>query len=506
MRIPVWLLVGLWLGNLLPALDATLIGTALPTVVGNLNGLSLYSWVFTGYLLSFTISVPVFGKLADIYGRKPIFFTGTAVYLASSALSGLSQNIEQLILFRALAGLGLGAVLPTAITIVGDAFTLEQRAKIQWVFASSWFFSSLVGPTISSFVVINLSWRLAFYLVFPIALGSLFLLSKHYKESIERRRVKVDFLGAVLLGVGMVCFLLAVSFTKGELQSRVGTLALLSGLALLFLGLFVWNERKVSEPILPAGLLLTPLVGASVLANLLSGAVQFGATSFLPLFVQGAQGGTAANAGAVLAPLTVGWPIAAGLGGRILLRIGFRNLALIGMGLVVLSQVGFVMLNQGTPQIFSMMFMAILGLGFGFSTIAFTISVQEVVSWNQRGSATASLQFSRSVGGSLGVGIMGAILAFRMEPLLASQGQGGSVASALLDSRARAGLPPETLVILQSSLAETIHLIFILMAIAAVIGLACTLIFPRGKLKVRSAAETTALREAAAPVRATSAN
>ena len=473
------LMLALWMGNLLPALDATMIGTALPTIVGALEGLHLYGWVFAAYLLTFTTSVPVCGKLADLYGRKPVFAAGIGVYMVASALSGMTQSIEQLILCRALVGVGLGAAVPVAMTIMGDAFNLEQRAKIQWVFASAWFLCSVVGPTLGGAITLLFSWRLVFVVSVPLGVIATLLLFANYEERVERRPHSIDVFGAILLAAGVMAMLLALS--PG---GRGANLSLESGLLLLALSVallaaFVWNEKRAPEPLLPLPLMLTPVVGISVLGSLLCGVVQFGASSYLPLFAQGAQGGTAAHAGAVLAPLTLGWPLGAGLGGKFLMAIGFRKSVLLGMMFVMVSQAGFLFISRETPLPVMMASMFVLGLGFGFSNVGFMLAVQESVGWNQRGIATASLQFARSIGGSVGVAVMGALVTFSLAPFLVTHDIGGqNVTSALLDPVARASLAPAALADLQLALADGLHLAFVLMAVVAGAAFLCALAFP----------------------------
>lgn len=482
------LIATLWIANMVPALDATLVGTALPTVIGDLGGLSLYGWVFAANLLTSTTAVPIFGKLADLYGRKPIFVGGLAVLLLANMLSGLVQSVEQLILCRALAGVGLGASMPVTQTIIGDAFSVAERARIQWVFASAWFLSSFIGPALGGFITINASWRMVFYVTPLLSVAAMVLLAKSYPEHVEKRSHAIDYSGAFLLGVSVTALLLALSAGgRGSSQDVADSVPLLVA-SLVLGGLFIWNEQRAQEPMLPLSLLSSPLIAWSLLLSLLSGMVQFGASSFLPLFAQGAQAGTAANAGAVLAPLTIGWPIGIGIGGRILLRIGYRRSVLVGMSLALASQAGFLLLDRNSPLVLPMAAMFVLGMGFGFSTLAFMIAVQEAVDWGQRGVATASLQFARSIGGSVGVAFMGALVTWQMAPLLAGHGlgSGGNVTSALLDPTARAALSSAALFELQEALAGALRLVFILMAAAAVAGFGCALAFPRELTKAGS--------------------
>ncbi|MEX2446137.1 MAG: MFS transporter [Dehalococcoidia bacterium] len=476
-----FLLAALWLGNTLPALDATLVGTALPTVIGNLGGLSLYAWVFAAYLLALTVSIPIAGKLADLFGRKPIYFLGMGMFTAGAVLSALVQDVQQLIACRVLIGVGTGCVLPTTMTIMGDAIPMERRAKLQWIFASAWLFSSIVGPAVASAITTYLTWRLVFLVTVPLGLIASYLMATQYEERVERKSHRIDYAGVLLLGTGVLALLIALS--PGDTTSGIDLTSggRLLALAAVLLALFVWNERRATEPVLPPRLFMLPVLGIAALASFTSGVVQYGASSFIPIFVQGGQGGTAADVGVVLPWMTIGWPVGAALGGRFLLRVGFRRVAMTGMACIVLSQIAFLLLDRESSRTITAASMCLLGLGFGFSTVAFTISVQNSVVWADRGVATASLQFFRSIGGSLGVAIMGTIVTMRMQPLFAQHDVAGLAgnSSALLDPVARAGLPPEVLASLQAGMADAVHQAFFVMACAAVAGLVAILWFPR---------------------------
>lgn len=494
------LMVALWLGNVLPAVDSTLVSTALPTVIGQLGGLSFYGWVFAVNLLTFTTGVPIFGKLADLYGRKPFFLGGVIFYLAGNLLSGLVQSIEQLILCRAIVGIGLGAIVPMGMTIMGDAFPIAVRARIQWIFATTWLISSLVCPALASIVILYAHWRLVFYLPIPLALMALFFLAREYQETVERREHSIDYIGAVLLTGGVISLLLALAPSGrggGVSVGNAGPLLLLAG---VLLGLFVWNELHAREPLLPLGIVFSRLVGLSVVIAFVTGVIQFGTNAYLPLFAQGAQGGTAANAAAALAPLTIGWPIAAGVGGFLLLRIGYQKSVRLGMTLVLIGITALTFINRQTPLPVEMFIMFFTGTGFGFASMASQLAVQEVVEWHQRGIVTASVQFARSIGGSIGVAVMGALLSWHMAPYLSAQteGGGGSVASYLLDPAVRASLAPEALDTLQRELAAGLHNVFLLMAGAGLLGFISAVAFPNARLE-RKAQEDEASEPVATP-------
>ena len=476
-----FLVAALWLGNIVPALDATLVGTALPTVIGSLDGIALYSWVFAAYLLALTISIPIFGKLIDVFGRKPIYFTGMGLFTAGAVASSLVQNVEQLIACRVLVGVATASIVPAAMTIMGDAIPIERRAKIQWVFASAWFLSSVVGSALASVITTYVGWRFVFLATVPLGLLAAYLMATQYHEHVEHRSHRIDFRGIVLLGSGVLALLFALSPTNrsaGIDFASSGGLLLLAG---VLLALFLWNETRAAEPVLPPRLFLVPVVGIAALGSVASGISQSGASSFLPMFVQGGQGGTVADVGFVLPWLTIGWPIGAGVGGRLLLRLGFRRTVFAGMVLVVAAQVGFLLLGRESSTLLAAGSMALMGLGFGFSSVSFTIAVQSSVGWSERGVATASLQFFRSIGGSVGVAIMGTIVGLRMQPLLESPDLAGTgvSASALLDPAAREAMPPEVLAALQLGMTEGIHDAFLVMLVAALAGLVAVFWFPR---------------------------
>ncbi|MGE3858197.1 MAG: MFS transporter [Dehalococcoidia bacterium] len=475
-----FLVAALWLGNFMPALDQTMVLAALPTVVGALNGIELYAWVFAAYLLALTIAIPIFGKLADLFGRKPVYYFGMGLFALGAITSSLAQNVEQLIACRVLTGLATACVQPVAQTIMGDAFPMAQRARLQWIFASAWFVASLLGPLLGSALIAFASWRLVFLVTVPIGLIAVIIMATQYHETVERHAHRIDFAGVFLLGAGVLALLFALSPTDRTAGIGAQSLGLIAVSAALLVA-FIWNELRASEPVLPPRLFLVPVVGIAALGSLGSGVVQSGATSFITIFVQGGQGASAAEAGLVLGVLTMGWPVGAGLGGRFLMRIGFRRTIIAGMALTATATLGLLLLDRGSSTLTAIGWMTLMGLGFGFSSVGITISVQNSVTWSERGVATASMQFFRSIGGSVGVAVMGTIMGMRLQPLLdqyqLSGAEGG--ANALLKPAARDALPPEVLAALQQALTEGIHQAFYVMAFAALAATVAVLWFPR---------------------------
>jgi len=418
--------IALMLGMSLAALDTTIVGTALPSIVGKLGGITLYSWVFSAYLLTSTSTVAIYGKLADLFGRKPLFLFGTAVFLIGSIASGAAQSMEQLILFRAIQGLGAGAVLPIVLTIIGDIFALEERAKVQGLFSGVWGLSSIIGPALGGVIVDHFSWRWVFYINIPFGLLSAFLLIVSLKENVERKKHSIDYLGSLTLTVGIGALLFAllqggVTWAWTSLPS-LGLFAL----AIVLLVLFLFQEARASEPILPLTLFTNRIITISSIGGVILGVVMFGITSYVPLFVQGVRGGTATSAGVTLGPLLLAWPIAATVSGKLILRYGYRLTAGVGALLVTIG-VGLVTLLQASSTLpYIVVAMLLIGTGLGLMSTAFILSVQNAVPWNLRGVATASTQFFRTIGGTVGVAVMGTILnrTLRAHPRTLSGGRG----------------------------------------------------------------------------------
>jgi EmrB/QacA subfamily drug resistance transporter len=486
--------IALMLGISLASLDTTIVGTAMPSIVGKLGGITLYSWVFSVYLLTSTTTVPIYGKLADLFGRKPLFLFGVTVFLIGSAASGASQSMEQLILFRAIQGLGAGAVLPIVLTIIGDIFVLEERARVQGLFSGVWAASSIVGPALGGLIVDHFSWRWVFYINIPFGLLSAFLLVVAFQEKVEPRNKKLslDYIGTLTLTGGIVALLFALlqggtNWAWNSLQSIS-----LFALAAVLLVLFLYQENRAPEPILPLTLFKNRIIAISSIGGVILGVIMFGITSYVPLFVQGVKGGTATSAGIILGPLLIAWPISSTLSGKVIIRFGYRftavmgaSIAAIGVGMITLFR-----MDTGLPFIVAAMLMT--GTGLGFMSTSFVIAVQNAVPWNLRGVATASTQFVRTMGGTIGVAVMGTILNAQMAlhfvpifarfpDVLAQLPKGIAPSNVLLTPEVRSTLPITLLSQLQAALAQSLFWVYALMFVCALIGLAAMFLFPGGK-------------------------
>ncbi len=485
--------VACMMATFLAALDTTVVGAAMPTIVGALGGLALYSWVFSAYLLTSTTTVPVYGRLADMYGRKPVFMVGASLFILGSALCGAATSMEQLILFRTLQGLGAGGVLPISITMVGDLYPIRQRAQIQGLFSAIWGISALMGPAVGGLIVDRIEWRWAFYLNLPFGLLAMLLFGLYLHETIERRRRTIDYGGAIALTVAVTLLLLALLENGQPGSGMLLPPWVLLATSLLLFGLFLQHESRTPEPILPLDLFGRRVLSVSYAANFLMGATLFGFSSFVPTFVQGVLSGTALNAGAVLAPMSLGWPVGSTAGGRLILRYGYRPIVLAGAAFILAGSLMMLAVDRTTGQPFLMMVMVVVGLGMGLCGTSFLVAIQSSVGWEQRGIATASIQFFQSIGGAVGVAIMGAMmnssLSQGLRGLTDDQATGPdgasqlSSASVILDPVARSSLPGGLLEGMQSALASSLHTVFVAVAIMSALGFILAFLFPGGSVE-----------------------
>ncbi|WP_026369899.1 MDR family MFS transporter [Kallotenue papyrolyticum] len=471
--------LGVMLSLFMASMEATVVATAMPTIVTQLGGLEIYSWAFSAYLLASTTTVPIYGKLSDLYGRRPVYTVAMSLFLIGSLLCGRASSMIQLVIFRAVQGLGAGGLLPLAFIIIGDIFSLEQRARMQGVFSGVWGISSIVGPLLGGFLVDQISWHWVFYInLIPGLLAGALVWFAWLDRPRPSKQVAVDYLGATLLSAGVVCLLLGL-FELGSATSW-----LLIGLALTLLVALVPIERRAADPILPLPLFRDRLFAVACAHGLLAGWAMFGSASFVPLFVQAVLGTSATQAGVTLTPQMLGWVSASIIGSRLLLRLGYRTLALTGMTLLTLSMFLMSQIGVTTPQWLLMIYMAMSGIGMGLSIPAFLIAVQSTVRREQLGTATSTVQFSRSMGGTLGVSIMGALLSLQLATRLAAQGLDPRSVSVdqLLEPLPGAGLDLAANGAMRLALAGAIGTIFLVAFLAAAAGLIATTFAPRGRI------------------------
>jgi len=461
-------LIGIMLSTALVAIDSTVIATAVPSVVSELGGFAQFPWLFSVYLLAQAVTVPVYGKLADLFGRKPVMLLGIGLFLIGSILCGAAWSMGALIAFRAVQGLGAGAVQPMAMTIAGDLYSLEERAKVQGYLASVWGVSAVVGPTIGGVFSEYVSWRWIFFVNIPLCLIAAATIGLRFAERVERRRPRIDYAGAGVLTVALTLVILGVleggqAWAWGAPQS----VAVLGAGAVL-LAVFVLVERRAADPVVPLRLLRRRLLVATNVVAACVGAVLLGLTSYVPTFVQDVLGTGPLVAGFALAALTLGWPLSASQSGRVYLRIGFRFTATIGAAVVFVGT-ALLLLLDGTSSVFQVGATSfVIGLGMGFAAAPTLIAAQSAVGWQERGVVTGTNMFFRSAGSALGVAVFGAIA----NATLGRSGiEGGSV-------------PPE-------ALTTAVHHVFLATAVLSIAMLAAVLFMPRDRRRAAVAATAT---------------
>jgi len=449
----------------LVALDSTILATAVPSIVDDLGGFSSFPWLFSIFLLAQAVSVPIFAKLSDLVGRKPIMLVGVGTFVLGSIGCGLAWSMPALIAFRALQGLGAGAVQPMAMTIIGDLYTVAERAKVQGYVASVWASSSVVGPTLGGLFVDFADWRWIFFLNVPLGAVAAWFLVRRFSEQVEQPdRPKLDLAGAGLLTAGSSLLILAllqggVSWAWSSAPSLV-----LFGLSAVLLIAFTLVERRAAEPVLPGWIFRSRLLNATNLAALAVGVMLIGLVSYIPLYAQGVLGTSALVGGFAVAALTLGWPLAASYAGRIYLRIGFRATALIGAVVLV---GGAVMLWLISPQSSVWQLAAtcfVVGLGLGLCAAPTLIAAQAAVDWSRRGVVTGTNMFARSIGSALGIAAFGAIANASLSTRI-----GGHATTA-------ASIPPE-------ALDPALHQVFVGSAVVAAVLLLAVAIMPRTPTK-----------------------
>jgi EmrB/QacA subfamily drug resistance transporter len=467
--------VGIMLSLFLASMESTVVATAMPTIVGQLGGLENYSWVFSAFMLTSTTTVPLYGKLSDIYGRRKLYVLAMALFLIGSVLSGSATTLPQLILARAVQGIGAGGIMPLAFILIGEMFSLEQRTRMQGVFSGVWGVSSVAGPLLGGFIVDQLSWHWIFYINVVPGLIAGALVAFAWKDQVySHERPAVDYAGAALLSVSVVLLLLGL-MELGTSQSWI----FIASAVVLFIALFQ-VERRAADPILPLALFRDKLFSTATAHGLLTGWAVFGTISFIPLFVQSVLGTSATQAGVTITPMLLGWVGGSIFGTRILLKVGYRKLSMIGTSIFLIGAFLLAFFGANSSQPFVMVFVTMMGIGMGLSIPAFVIAVQTTVERRHLGTATSMLQFSRSMGGTLGVSVMGAALSARLAANLNASGLDLSWVAQLLDP-----VPGSEALIAAGArlaMADAIHLVFLIAFVAAALGWVSAIFTPRKEL------------------------
>ena len=396
----------------LTSLNLTVVGTALPRIIAELEGFKLYAWAFTAYSLTSTVTLPVYGKLSDIYGRKRILLFGILLFSAASALGGLAQNMPQLIVIRGLQGLGGGALMSMAFSAIGDIFTPRERGSYQGFTGAVFGISSVIGPLAGGLITDSIGWRWVFFVNVPIALIAFFVIRRYFPGSGAKVAGRVDFVGSTLLMIGIVPLLLALTWGGADFAWTSPLILGLLFFALVFIGAFIWWQQRTPNPVLDPELFQSRTFNVANIGGFLSGVGMFGAVIYLPLYIQGVQGGSAAPSGFALTPLMLGMVASSTISGILVSRTGrYRPFITAGLALIT---VGFLLnatMDASTSLALTVAYSVVLGLGFGPTNSLFVLAVQNSLPQSKLGTATSANMFFRQIGGTIGVAVFGALVA-----------------------------------------------------------------------------------------------
>lgn len=486
------ILGGLLLAILMASMDNTIVATAMGTIVGEMGGLDKFVWVTTAYMVAEMACMPIFGKLSDMYGRKRFFIFGIIVFMIGSALCGMAGSIVELSLYRAVQGVGAGAMVSIAFTILFDVVPPKDRGKMTGAFGAVFGLSSVLGPLLGGYITDSLDWAWIFYINLPLGLASLILVALFYKESAQHARQKIDWAGAILLVGAVVCCIFGLELGgKTYPWDSPQILGLFAGFAVLSL-LLIAVERKAAEPIISFGLFRSRLYATSNLVAMLSGAAYMTAAIFIPIYVQGVLGGSASNSGITLLPMMIGSVVTATLGGFLMTKLQYRTIML---GTLAMLLIGLVLLSQITVESSRLLItgiMILIGLGIGATFSVLSSAVLHSFPPSQRGAASSTLNFNRSLGMALGITVFGIVQSHSLlGKLTQSLGQGGATIPAGLDlsdphslllPSFRSSMDPQVLDTVTEGLSNSMATTFAWALIPAVLALVAAFLMTRDKM------------------------
>ncbi|HET6250996.1 MAG TPA: MFS transporter [Tepidisphaeraceae bacterium] len=414
-----YIVAALMMVMVLASMEQTVTSTAMPTIIFDLGGLSHYAWVAAIYLLACTVSMPLYGRLADALGRKRVIIAAICLFCVASVLAAMSHSMLQLILFRGLQGIGAGGIMPVVLTIAGDIFTVEERPRVQGFFSAVWGTAALAGPLLGGYLVDTLGWRSIFFVNLPFGALGLGVLIWKYHDREKPHSTDLDLPGVLALAVACTAALTVVS-SMGPDGMRWETNALLFIVAIGATALFIRNEKRAANPILPPALMMKRAIGPSLIGSCLLGIVFLSLDTYVPLYVQGAHGGGATAAGWVVAPVMFAWALSGIFAAPAIVRFGFRKTAVFGCIMTTASFIGLVAcVIFGAPRWLLTGVLAFAGFGFGPASMSYLLAAQDAVTWQQRGIITSAVQFFRTIGGAIGIGLLGMFFNLLIRPQLA---------------------------------------------------------------------------------------
>lgn len=482
-------MTALMLTMVLAAMDNTIVATAIPQIVGDLGGFSMFGWLFSIYLLVQTVTIPLYGKLADLFGRKPILIFGIVVFLIGSAACGIAWDMLSLIVFRAVQALGAGSIMASVNTVAGDIYSIEERAKIQGWLSSVWGVSAILGPAIGGALAEYVSWRWIFFINIPFGVASIILLMKFLHEEKNAQRPKIDWKGAVsMLLTGTVMMLWLMKGGQSWPWFSFTSIVLL-GLILLLIFVTVRFEKRAKNPILPSWVWKERVLVGANLAIIGMGVIMIGPNMYLAVFAQSVTNVGAIAAGFILASMSITWPLSSSLAGKLYLRVGFRNTALCGIVLVVLGTLSFLFIPFPGPVWMLVGTQLLLGAGFGLISTPLLVGVQSTVSYRDRGVVTGTNMFCRYFGQSIGAALLAVIfnqvIQNKMEKApsqLLAELPGVNKVVDVLQSKASSA---ELVGFLREAFFDATHSVYITLTVVAVISLIILLLTPARFGKIR---------------------
>lgn len=480
-------LISVMLAMFVGAVEATIVTTAMPSIVSDLGGFARYSWVFSAYLLMSTVTVLIYGKLADLFGRKPILFIGLSIFIVGSILCGMAETMEQLILFRFLQGLGAGAVMPIATTIVGDIYTTEERAKVQGYLSSVWGISAVTGPVIGGLIVQYLDWKYVFWVNVPLGLLAMLGIALFLHEPVRSQQVSIDYKGAALLTLSLSLLLFWLVESGNTFQRLSWTSVILVGLGILLFVWFIQVEKYASDPMMPFAIWKNPIIFYANIVSLTTGVILIGISSYLPTYVTGVMEQPAIIAGFTLTAVSIGWPLASSVAGHLLIRYGPFPVSFAGGISLVVGALLFVLMNPASGPLWAALSSFFTGIGMGLTSTSFIVTIQSAVPREMRGVATAANMFMRNFGNTIGAALFGAILngVLAMQFKKANASFGVNDVNLLLTEEARHSLSTKNVELLQGALSLSLQWVYVGVAFFAVISLLFILRIPRGKEQLR---------------------
>jgi EmrB/QacA subfamily drug resistance transporter len=471
-NITIAVMVAMFLG----AVEGTIVTTAIPTIVRELNGFELISWVFSAYLLTSAISTPIYGKLSDLYGRKHVLCAGIIIFLVGSSLCGLSQSMFQLIGFRALQGLGAGAIFTVTYTIVGDVFTLSERAKVQGALSTVWGVASLLGPFLGGFLIDNLSWHWIFFINIPFGIISIVLLQKNLSEDFERKKARIDYAGIVVLTGAILTLLYGVLFGGNSNNFNSAPILSCFAFSVIFLALFYYIEKRAEEPIMPFEIFTKTNIIINIISFLAAG-VLIGVDVYMPIYLQSVLGFKATISGISMAPMSVSWLLSSVIISRAIPKYGSRKVIVVSTFILLISSLLLPTLGIQSPLLLVITYVFIMGFGFGGAFTTLTIVVQESVECNNRGAATATNSLLRTIGQTIAVSVFGTIFNINIVKYFNNLGIKGIKPNDLysLDNLNTTISPEQATVSLNSGM----HVVFITIILISTLCLILSVMIPK---------------------------